>query len=347
MPRFTPIETERLVLRAAGPEDAAALHARRNDPAAAEMQAWEIPYPFEKAERLLLANAELGGPTDGEWYMIRIDAGEVPVGDLAVHLTWGGRTAEIGYTLGSEYWGYGFATEAVAALLAYLFETIGVTRVSATPHPDNVASAQVLERTGFLFEGHTRLSYWVGDDNSDDYIYGLIQDDWETWRNRPDDPPESVRLVEISQANERTVYRLRTHKSQERFVAPMSSSFADALFPEIVDGAPLRPWLRAVAADGDIVGFVMLAEATEYHPEPYLWRLLIDRLHQRRGIGEVALDLVVEGLRSQGTGSLLTSWVPGRGSPEPFYLAYGFIPTGRVIDGETEGRLIVRPLSAR
>ena len=341
MPSFEPIATERLVLRPASPEDSADLHARRNDPVAAELQAWEVPYPRQKAEQLLEANARLGGPTNDEWYMIGIDAGGRPVGDLAVHLTWQGRSAEIGYTLASAYWGHGFAVEAVGALIEYLFEDLGVTRISAMMHPDNVASAQVLERTGFLYEGHTRSSYWVGDEPSDDYIYGLLKADWEAWQSRPVEPPENVRLVSIDTTNERQVGKLRTHKSQESYVAPMYASFADALFPEIIDGAPVVPWMRAIEADGELVGFVMLALTTEHHPEPYMWRLLIDRRHQRRGVGTATLDLVAAECRAMGDRTLLTSWVPGRGSPKPFYLARGFEPTGQIVDGETEGRLVL------
>ncbi len=110
------------------------------------------------------------------------------------------------------------------------------------------------------------------------------------------------------------------------------------MFPEVVDGAPLVPWMRAIEADGALVGFVMVALTTEAHPEPYLWRLLVDRMHQRRGIGRAALDLVVEQCRAWGDRSLLTSWTPGKGSPEPVYLGYGFVPTGEIVDDETEAR---------
>ena len=146
-------------------------------------------------------------------------------------------------------------------------------------------------------------------------------------------------LVGITVDNERVVSRLKTHKTQESFVAPMAWSFTDALFPEVVDGAPVVPWMRAVVADGEIVGFVMVALSTEAHPEPFLWRLLIDRMHQRRGIGARALDLVADDCRARGDRSLLTSWTEGKGSPRDFYLRYGFEPTGRVVDGETEARI--------
>jgi diamine N-acetyltransferase len=106
----------------------------------------------------------------------------------------------------------------------------------------------------------------------------------------------------------------------------------------VVDGAPVVPWMRAVVADDEIVGFVMLALRTDHHPEPFLWRLLIDRLHQRRGIGGRVLELVAEECRKMGDRSLLTSWVEGKGSPRPFYLRHGFEPTGKIVDEETEAR---------
>ena len=145
----------------------------------------------------------------------------------------------------------------------------------------------------------------------------------------------------MTQANKADVLALRTHHSQRAFVAPMLDSFADALLPDIVDGAPVVPWMRAVEADGRIVGFVMLALTTPQHPEPYLWRLLIDRMHQRRGIASRALQLVTDECRAMGDATLLVSWVEGKGSPRGFYLARGFAPTGRVVDGETEGRLML------
>jgi GNAT superfamily N-acetyltransferase len=193
-----------------------------------------------------------------------------------------------------------------------------------------------LERSGFLFEGHTRSSFWLGDECSDDWIYGMTRPDWENWRSRPRGRPSDVRLVEINATNQRAVIGLRTHRTQQRFVARVEASFADALIPEVVDGAPVVPWMRAVEADGALVGFVMIAMSTEHHREPFLWRLLIDRLQQRRGIGSRVLALIEDECRGNGDSTLLTSWSEGKGSPRAFYLGHGFSPTGRVVAGETE-----------
>ncbi|HSM43417.1 MAG TPA: GNAT family N-acetyltransferase [Acidimicrobiia bacterium] len=337
---FSPIETERLIIRAMASEDATALQRRRNTPEVAVFQDWAVPSTLEDARDVVASMSAMDGPEEDEWWMATVAesaSGDV-VGDLAVRLTRQGRTAEIGYNLDPEHWGHGYAVESVRALLGWLFEVVAVSRVEAHLHPENRASAMVLERNGFLWEGETRLSHWVGDEVSDDWIYGLVRSDWVAWNGRPTDPPAEVSLVAVEPANGRDVLALKTHKTQEEFVAPMGPSFADALFPEFVDGAPLVPWTRVVVADGEYAGFVMLALSTEHHSEPYLWRLLIDRMHQRRGIGGRVLDLVAEHCRESGDTTLVTSWVEGKGSPAPFYLSHGFVPTGRIVDGETEAR---------
>jgi RimJ/RimL family protein N-acetyltransferase len=338
---FTPIHTERLLLRPPRASDAVHLAARRSDPEVARYQNWIAPYPLDRAEAMIAELMQLDGPTNDEWWMLTVaDPSDVEVfGDLVVHLTEQGRTAEIGYTLAREAWGKGYAVEAATALVDHLFETIGVTRVAATLHPDNPASAMVLERLGLLFEGHTRSSFWVGDDNSDDWLYGMTRADWEAWRDRPRHRPESVELIEITREHLRDVLALATHRSQQRFVAPVATSLAEALVPPTSHGETVVPWYRAVRADGDVVGFVMVALSPAGIRPPYLWRLLVDRSHQRRGIGGSVIDLVADQCRTWGAEELLVSWVPGKGSPEPVYLARGFVPTGNIDDGEIEAGL--------
>lgn len=342
---FTPLETGRLVIRAAGPEDLDGLSARRNDPEVARYQSWEVPFARDEAATLLQGSAAQGGLKPGEWWMTTItdaDAG-TPVGDLSVHLDAGGRMAEIGYSLDRAAWGNGYATEAVAAMLDHLFHDVGLARVSASVHPDNVASAMVLERTGFLYEGRTRLSDWDGNGDeaglADALLYGLTMDDHVAWQDRPRGRPGRVELVEIDDGNQRQVRALVTHKSQERLVAPVVASFADALYPPIEDGERIVPRARAITADGELAGFVMTAEPTEGNPDPYLWRLLVDRRHQRRGIGAMALDVLEAEYRAAGRAALFVSYGQDRGSPEPFYLGRGYVPTGEVVDGEIEAKL--------
>ncbi len=67
-------------------------------------------------------------------------------------------------------------------------------------------------------------------------------------------------------------------------------------------------------------------------------RLILRGFREGDAAAVAALDLVAEECRTLGATSLLTSWGEGKGSPRSFYLAHGFVPTGRIVDDETEAR---------
>lgn len=328
--------TDRLVVRDPEPTDLGPLLAIWDDPRVAAFQGWQPPFPRDVAHGAVRPS---GPPEDGDWRILTICLADEPIGNVALQRRVGGKTVEVGYNLDPSQWGNGYATETVRAVVRELFGDDRTVRIEAKVDPDNVASARVVEQAGFVFEGRTRSSFWTGTDVADDLVYGLTRTDHEAWSARPRHRPREVRLTPVTLDNERDVYRLATHKTQEAFVSPMAESFADALFPEVIDGAPVVPRMWAVEADDVIAGFLMIAAVTDAHSEPYLWRLLIDRLHQRRGIGSMAMDLLERMLADEGASALLTSWEEGPGSPRPFYLGRGFVPTGRIVDGETEARV--------
>jgi len=333
-----PLRTERLVIRTLEPRDLDAFVAYRTDPDIGRYQDWALPYTLEAARSLFDRQAALTGPTDGEGVQLAIEYGGEIVGDLYVELRHGGDIAVLGYTLSTAHQGKGFATEAVTRLVDALVDD-GVHRIVATLDPENVPSMRVLEAIGFTFESFAPKAEFVRGEWVDDLRYSLLAEDRVAWRTRSLVTPDVVRFVEITPEDAYLWGRLKTHHSQERYVATMPLTFRDALFPEVIDGAPVVPWMRGVMGDDERVGFVMIAEVTDHHPEPYLWRLLVDRMHQRRGIGTRILAELCATLRDQGHATLLTSWGEGPGSPRPFYERFGFVPTGRQIDDETEARL--------
>jgi RimJ/RimL family protein N-acetyltransferase len=336
---FLPFATPRLRLRSFRAADAAAFAAYRSDVDVARYQGWQAPFPLADAERFVAEMAPLVDPVSGDWLQIAVEHDGALAGDVAVGLSDDGRIATIGYTLAPAFQGRGLATEAVGALVDRLISHRGVHRIEASLDGRNLPSARLIEGLGFEREGFAPGAVWADGEWVDDVRYGLDGEQHAAWAARPRGRPHDVRLVEITPATWRAVMALRTHPNQERFVAPVASSFGAALFPDLVDEAPVVPWLRAVEADGELAGFVMLAEATPHHPVPYLWRLLVDRRHQRRGIGERVIALLVERLRADGHAAMLVGWRSGPGGPEPFYLGRGFVRTGEVHDGEIEGRL--------
>ena len=141
-------------------------------------------------------------------------------------------------------------------------------------------------------------------------------------------PP--VTLREITPDIEPAVLALRVSPAQERFVDGVARSLVDAAtHPEG------HPWIRAVVADEEPVGFVMVSWDVVPVPDelwgPYsLWRLLVDEHHQGRGHGTATVGLVADAVRAAGGEALHTSCGQGEGSPQPFYEALGFVPTGEV-----------------
>lgn len=154
----------------------------------------------------------------------------------------------------------------------------------------------------------------------------------------------AVTLREITDANHDDVLRLAVAPGQTHFVDSVEASLEEAAAKP-----DASPWFRAIYADQIPVGFIMITDGVPVgHPEfawPfYLWRLLIDAGHQRHGYGNAALALVVEYVRGRpGATELVTSVVPGEGSPMAFYERAGFRATGEMLDSEHVYVLPLRP----
>lgn len=257
---FVPFRTSRLTLRAFVAADAPAMAAYRNDPDVARYQDWPIPYPATRATRKIADVAGRVDPMPDEWWQIAIEHDGELAGDVAVHLDATGSVATLGYTLALAHQGSGVASEAIGAIVDRLFERMGIHRVQATVDPANLPSIRLLEGLGFLPEGVALQSVEIRGEWLDDARYGMLRGDHDAWAARPTTPPADVRLVEITPVNATAVVRVRTFEWQQRLVSPNVVSFADAFVPEIVDGAPVVPGCRAIEADGELVGFVMMAE---------------------------------------------------------------------------------------
>ena len=142
-----------------------------------------------------------------------------------------------------------------------------------------------------------------------------------------------VSLREITADTVRLITSLSVSPDQQGFVASNAVSLAQALFSE-------EAWYRAIYAGESPAGFVMLYDESlratpPPTPEVVLWRLMIDARFQGQGIGRLALRNVINHVRSKGLfSSLVTSYIPGPGCPERFYLRAGFKHTGKVDGGE-------------
>ena len=86
------------------------------------------------------------------------------------------RSAEIGYWLGEGFWGRGIATEALIAVSDYAFANYDICRLYAHVFEWNRASARVLEKAGYEFEGRLRKSVTKEGQTIDQLMYAMIRD---------------------------------------------------------------------------------------------------------------------------------------------------------------------------
>lgn len=143
-----------------------------------------------------------------------------------------------------------------------------------------------------------------------------------------------LELVELT-GRAREFLLLEVTENQKGNVATMAESFADALFPPPEEGwENSATWIRGVTRGGVPAGFIMCADSPDGVKDPWIWRLLVDREHQGRGVGTFAVESAVNRYRSLGCTNVLTAWAPGPSDASGFYRKLGFVETGEVIDGE-------------
>jgi diamine N-acetyltransferase len=158
----------------------------------------------------------------------------------------------------------------------------------------------------------------------------------------------------VTEDDDEAVMGLRRGPGQERYLGRMISHFEDA----IADSrACPRMWSVHDAETGQLVGFVMISDGiaqdvldanNDIVGPYYLWRLLIDHRFQGRGYGAATIDAVAAYVRTRPNAeALLTSCKAGEGSPQPFYLHYGFEKTGQVVDGEDVLRFDLSSIGGR
>jgi RimJ/RimL family protein N-acetyltransferase len=335
---MTQISTTRLQLRLMTHDDVDTFVAYRSDPSTAELMDTKVPPTPDRVHEAVDEMAALGRPTAGAWVRLAVTrlGDDEMIGDVVCNIRDGGGIAEVGYVFRPEFRGAGYAGEATGALIDHLIEHHEVHRLEASLSPLNVPSMRVLESVGMTFETLAEMAYCVDGVWEDDLRYAMSARERTAWLNRQRSHPQSVELVVIEPDEAYLWGRLRTHYSQQEFVATMPLTWRDALFPESFEGVTAVPWMRGVVADAERAAFVMLSSTHGLSEGQYLWRLLVDRMHQRRGIGRRVLAIVADELRSQGERRLFTSCGEGLGSPRPFYEGLGFEATGRIVDDETE-----------
>ncbi len=179
---FENLETPRLILRLFKPSDLAECHAYRSDPEVERFQGWgdvTLEDTRRYIERVRVRNP--GTPGAQGQIAVELKSTGVMIGDLYLHaLADEPRQAVIGFTFAREHQRYGYATEAVAALLDYVFNALDFHRVRAIADCENDRSVALLERIGMRREAQFIQSEWSNGKWASLYQYAILQSEWQS-----------------------------------------------------------------------------------------------------------------------------------------------------------------------
>jgi RimJ/RimL family protein N-acetyltransferase len=176
----TVLETERLLLRPLKLDDAAILAklAGRREIADTTLA---IPHPYSQDQARKWIETQIGprGTTHEVVFAITAKEGSRLIGTVGLRdIDKEHSQAELGFWVGVEFWGKGYATEASAAVLRFGFEELKLNRIYAQHMARNPASGRVLEKIGMRREGclRQRVSKWGVFE--DVILLAILREDW-------------------------------------------------------------------------------------------------------------------------------------------------------------------------
>jgi len=182
-----PLSTARLLLRRLTLNDTDAMFDNwASDPEVTKYLVW--PAYTEKAplrEYLTACVSEYDNPARYHWGIELSDnstlIGSIGVTDADDAIQMKG----LGYCIGRSWWGLGYTTEALSAVIDYLIGKVGVNRVEAWHDPGNVASGRVMEKCGMRFEGTLRARDRSNRGIVDASMWAILASDYHFEQVRP------------------------------------------------------------------------------------------------------------------------------------------------------------------
>lgn len=187
---FLRLITERLEIRNLHATDAADFHEYRSNPEVTEFQGFDV-MDLPQCSAFIDSQKDLEFGIPGQWVQYGIilkDSSTVEqamqkgklIGDCAVKLDGTDpRLAEIGITISHLHQRKGYAKEAFAALLDFLFAECQVHRITETVDAANVASIALLESLGFRKEGHFIENIFFKGKWGSECQYALLRREWK------------------------------------------------------------------------------------------------------------------------------------------------------------------------
>jgi RimJ/RimL family protein N-acetyltransferase len=181
------IETERLVLRAYAPDDAANLSAliSRNQAELADSFPKLVARVATRGDAAghIQEKSELRSSRKAFWHGIWLKSGGPQIGEITIkNVDWDIPSGELGYFIDPAHRRKGLASEAMRALLSTCLGDLGFRRIYVRIFPDNASSLALAQAAGFIKEGVHRNEFLSGKGQVRDLVHLSMTDD--DWRKR-------------------------------------------------------------------------------------------------------------------------------------------------------------------
>ena len=172
------IETPRLILRQAKMEDAEAMfHNWANDPEVTKYLTWPSHADVEVTKSVIANWVESYNKDNYYHWMIVSKETAEPIGSIMANTMGRAESAHIGYCIGKDWWHQGIMSEALQAVMDFLFDEVGYHRVEAMHDSNNPHSGAVMRKCGMKYEGTLRMADKNNQGICDACYYGLLKND--------------------------------------------------------------------------------------------------------------------------------------------------------------------------
>lgn len=172
------LETDRLILRRYMIEDAAAMYKNwASDENVTKFLMWPPHTSLEVSQSVIDDWVKLySDERFYHWAIVLKDNGDEPIGDIAVvDINDNISKAHIGYCIGKAWWHQGITSEALKAVMDFLFDVADVNRIESRHDPRNPNSGKVMKKCGMKYEGTLRSYDWNNQGICDSCYYGLLK----------------------------------------------------------------------------------------------------------------------------------------------------------------------------
>ncbi|MDF3026070.1 MAG: GCN5-related N-acetyltransferase [Fluviicola sp.] len=173
------LKTERLILKEFTLSDLNKIHELHSLPETDEFNTMGIPENIRVTEKLLEEWLGIQKLEPRMKYVFKIEQGDSFIGLIGLNMgKLNYKTGEIWYKLHKDFWGKGFATEALIRLLEFCFSDLKLHRIEAGCAVENIGSIKVLEKVGMVREGRTRKKLPIRGEWKDNYFYAILEEDF-------------------------------------------------------------------------------------------------------------------------------------------------------------------------